>query len=167
MIRTDAEHQEAREQVRNNAEHLRRHEEELLAAGLTPAQAQAATAIVRGFQEQLEQEVAAYERMRSGQFGVLCNLEGMGQLLVGLRIYTGMTQRELAAKLGVHESQVSRWEKSEYHGVSIERAQAIIEAVGIDVYASAVGASPYEYVSGGCEPRELVVVANDDLALAA
>jgi len=33
----------------------------------------------------------------------------------------------------VHESQVSRDERNEYHGVSIERATKIIEALGVQL----------------------------------
>jgi transcriptional regulator with XRE-family HTH domain len=37
---------------------------------------------------------------------------------VALRIATGLTQRQLAETLGVHESQVSRDERNEYHGIA-------------------------------------------------
>jgi len=41
-----------------------------------------------------------------------------------------MSQRELATKLEVHESQVSRDERNEYHGITVERAIRILEALG-------------------------------------
>ncbi len=61
------------------------------------------------------------------------NLDGIGQLLVALRIAQGITQRELAERLGVHGSQVSRDERNEYHGVTVERVQRILDALGVEV----------------------------------
>jgi len=40
-------------------------------------------------------------------FRWIWNLQGLGQLLISARIARGVTQRELAEKLGVHDSQVS------------------------------------------------------------
>jgi transcriptional regulator with XRE-family HTH domain len=44
-----------------------------------------------------------------------------------------MTQRELAEKLRVHESQVSRDERNEYHGITVERASRILDAIGAEI----------------------------------
>ncbi|MBI2480163.1 MAG: helix-turn-helix transcriptional regulator [Planctomycetia bacterium] len=41
-----------------------------------------------------------------------------------------MSQRELAEKLGVHESQVSRDERNEYHGLTVQRAARILDVLG-------------------------------------
>ena len=85
------------------------------------------------FQEQLVEEVRVYERLKRGDLGDLTNLHGIGRLLVHLRIAVGMSQRELAEKLNVHESQVSRDERNEYHGVTLERASKIMDAIGLPV----------------------------------
>jgi ribosome-binding protein aMBF1 (putative translation factor) len=85
------------------------------------------------FHQQLKEEVESYERLRRGEFEELRNFEGVGQLLVALRISEGISQRELAERLGVHESQVSRDERNEYHGVTVERAQRIFDALGVEV----------------------------------
>jgi len=39
----------------------------------------------------------------------------------------------LAERLGVHESQVSRDERNEYNGVTVERADRILEALGVEM----------------------------------
>lgn len=77
------------------------------------------------FSLQLAEEVESYERLKRGQFSEIENLHGLGRLLIGLRIARNLSQRELADKLGVHESQVSRDERNEYHGVTVRRAAAI------------------------------------------
>ena len=50
--------------------------------------------------------------------------------MVALRIANGLTQRELARRLEVHESQVSRDERNEYYGITLEKALRILEALG-------------------------------------
>src|SRR4029079_10758009 len=42
----------------------------------------------------------------------------------------GLTQRELAERLGISESLVPRDERNEYHGITVERAQRILDALG-------------------------------------
>ena len=61
------------------------------------------------------------------------NFAGIGRLLIALRIAKGLTQRELAERLEVSERQVSRDERNEYHGVTVERANRIFEALGVEV----------------------------------
>jgi transcriptional regulator with XRE-family HTH domain len=46
-----------------------------------------------------------------------------------------MKQSELASKLSVKESQVSRDETNEYHGASIEKIQKILDVLGVTLKA--------------------------------
>jgi len=85
------------------------------------------------FQAQLVEEIAWFEAVRGRRIPVIRNLTQIGRLLVALRIAQGVTQRELANRLGVNESAVSRDERNEYHGITLERAQKIIEALGVAV----------------------------------
>ncbi|MGC9199945.1 MAG: helix-turn-helix domain-containing protein [Acidobacteriaceae bacterium] len=52
-----------------------------------------------------------------------------GQTLISLRIAQGISQRDLARRLGVHESQVSRDERNEYFGIILERTIRILDAL--------------------------------------
>ena len=60
------------------------------------------------------------------------NLHGLGRALAGARIALGLTQRELAKRLNVDESQISRDERNDYHGITVERASRILDAMGIE-----------------------------------
>ena len=82
--------------------------------------------------EQIKDEVESYERLKKGRLDELRNLHGVGQMLIGVRVAMGLSQRELAEKLGVHESQVSRDERNEYYGVTVERAVRILDALGVE-----------------------------------
>jgi transcriptional regulator with XRE-family HTH domain len=59
---------------------------------------------------------------------LITRLTEIGRLLITLRIAQGLTQRELAARLDISESLVSRDERNEYHGLTVERAQWIPDA---------------------------------------
>jgi len=133
MIRNEKEYREAVERIRQEKERLARQEAELKAMGLGPAEVKRALDPMRSFHQQLEEEVTGYERLKRGEFDEIENLRGLGQLLVSLRIARGLTQRQLAQRLGVHETQVSRDERNEYHGITLERAAKILEALGVEV----------------------------------
>ena len=86
------------------------------------------------------EEVESYERLKRGDIGEFMNLHGLGGALVALRIALGLTQRDLAERLGVHESQVSRDERNEYHGITVDRASRIFDT--LDVHLRSVFHQP-------------------------
>jgi len=47
--------------------------------------------------------------------------------------------RDLAERLDVHESQVSRDERNDYHGITIERASRVLDALGVNVKSTVEG----------------------------
>lgn len=129
MIRNENEYQEAVRRLREERERIEEHHKRLEAMGLSGDQLKRALDPLRSFHEQLAEEVDSYERLKRGEFWELVNFDGLGRLLIALRIATGLSQRQLAERLGVHESQVSRDERNEYHGVTIERASRILKAL--------------------------------------
>jgi ribosome-binding protein aMBF1 (putative translation factor) len=133
MIRNEAEYKQAVRRVAEEATRIKAERTRLQAMNLSKEEVKRALDPVRSFHEQLNEEVASYERLMRGEFEELRNLEGVGRLLIALRIAKGVSQRELAERLGVHESQVSRDERNEYHGVTIERAGRILEALGVEL----------------------------------
>ena len=139
MIRNDAEYQEAVERLKAEGQRLRQQEKQLKELDLAKEEIKRVLDPVRSFQEQLKEEVQSYERLKRGEFDEVRNFEGMGRLFVALRIAQGMTQRELAERLGVHESQVSRDERNEYHGITVDRAGRLLEALGADTQTTVLG----------------------------
>ena len=131
MIRNEREYREAVERLQQETQRLMQHEAHLRKQGLSPAQRKKAIEPLRSFHLQLAEEVATYERLQRGEFQELLNLNGLGQLLVSLRIGLGITQRQLAERLGVDEALVSRDERNEYHNIGIARASRILEVMGV------------------------------------
>lgn len=132
MIRTEIEFQNSRKRLEQIEQLLRDQEAKLAAEGLRPAQIKRALDPSRVLHVQIKDELDSYERLKKGRFDELRNLHGVGQMLIGVRIAMGLSQRELAEKLGVHESQVSRDERNEYYGITIERAARILDALGVE-----------------------------------
>lgn len=133
MIRNEVEYQEAVDRIVEEQKRLKEQRKKLKELDLTSEEIKRVLDPMRSFHEQLKEEVESYERLRRGEFEELQNFEGLGRLLIALRISQRLSQRELAARLGVHESQVSRDERNEYHGVTVERANRILEALGVEV----------------------------------
>ena len=133
MIRTDAEYEEARRRLVDERRRIGEHESRLKGMRLGAAELTRALDPLRSFSLQLAEEIEAYERMQRGSFEPITDLRGIGRLLVAARIYRRMSQRELAAQLDVHESQVSRDERNEYRSVSVDRAARILEVLGVGI----------------------------------
>lgn len=133
MIRNEAEYQEAVQRIADEQKRLKEQRAKLNELDLSQEEIKRVLDPMKSFHEQLKEEVASYERLQRGEFEELQNFEGLGRLLIALRISQGISQRELAERLEVHESQVSRDERNEYHGVTVERANRILEALGAEV----------------------------------
>jgi DNA-directed RNA polymerase specialized sigma subunit len=130
MIKTEAEYAEAKKRLEKEFQEIESHQLKMKKAGLNVQQIKLAIDPLATFAFQLQEEVEEYEKLKRGQFEPLENLNGIGHMLVALRIYKGVKQKELAEKLGIKESQVSRDERNEYHGASIEKIQKVLDALG-------------------------------------
>ncbi len=131
MIRNESEYQQAVARLEQERKRLQEHMRHWKEQGFTPAQVEKLREPIEAFHLQLAEEVESYERLKRGQFEEFENLRGLGQVLIGLRIARGMTQRELARRVGVDETVVSRDERNEYHGMTVERAKRVLEALEV------------------------------------
>jgi transcriptional regulator with XRE-family HTH domain len=85
--------------------------------------------------DELYEEIEEYEKLKEGRITDLQidSLEELPIVLVKARIASGLTQRELAEKLGLKEQQIQRYEQNEYAGVSIDRIREVIAALNLSV----------------------------------
>jgi ribosome-binding protein aMBF1 (putative translation factor) len=133
MIRNEQEYREAVERLTGEAARMREQESRLKSMRLSRDEIKRAMDPIRSFHAQLQEDVDSYERLKRGEFDELQNFEGLGNLLVALRIAQGISQRDLAERLGVHESQISRDERNEYRGITVERANRVLQALGVEL----------------------------------
>ncbi len=131
MIRNESEYQTAVARVDAERKRFAEHAKAWKKQGFTAAQVAKLREPLESFHMQLVEEVQSYERLKRAQFEEFENLDGLGQVLIGLRIARGMTQRELARRMDVSETAVSRDERNEYHGITVERARKVLDALGV------------------------------------
>jgi ribosome-binding protein aMBF1 (putative translation factor) len=131
MIRNETEYQEAVARLADERKRFADHRMQLKKTGLKDEEIKRVIDPMESFHLQLKEEVESYERLKRGEFDELDNLRGLGHLLISLRIAQGVSQRELAKRLEVHESQVSRDERNEYFGITLERAVRVLDALDV------------------------------------
>src|SRR6266581_910321 len=113
MIRTDREYKQSLQTLDEVNKAISAQNEALREHGLTDEQIARATAPSMSFRDQLQEQIERYERLKRGTIEPLYSLSQLGRFIIGARIATGISQRELAGKLGVSETTVSRDEKNE------------------------------------------------------
>lgn len=83
----------------------------------------------------LEKELREYERLRSGKRKVLelNSLDALPLALIQARIAAGLTQEDLATRLGVNAQQIQRYEATEYRTASFDRIREVVRALGVKI----------------------------------
>jgi HTH-type transcriptional regulator / antitoxin HipB len=78
-----------------------------------------------GFQTQINRmqtELQEYDDLKAGKIEItMSSIEDLPKVLIQKRISLGMTQRELAEKLGIKEQMVQRYESTAYESISYQR----------------------------------------------
>ena len=120
MLKTENEYKLAVQKLTDQRTRFTQQRDAYIQSGLEADELERVLAPLRSFTMELEEEIADYESLKRGEFTELDGLRGIGTLLVRMRIASGMTQKELADKLGVDPSLVSRDERNEYHGVTVD-----------------------------------------------
>ncbi len=147
MIRNETEYKEAVARLAEERNRLSEHRTRLKETGLPDEEIKRVIDPMESFHLQLKEEVESYERLKRREFDELDNLRGLGHLLISIRIAQGFSQRDLAKRLEVHESQVSRDERNEYFGITLERAVKVLEALNVRLRTQVELDSPREMAS--------------------
>ncbi len=81
----------------------------------------------------LEAELSHYELLKSGEitFAKAHSLENLPSMLVQARIAAGMSQTDLAERLGMKAQQIQRYEASNYSGASLDRLIEVCDALNV------------------------------------
>ena len=82
----------------------------------------------------LEEELREYESLKSGLFQLdqLKAVAELPTLLIKARIAQGLSQKELAERLGLKEQQIQRYEATDYASARLARIKEVVGALGID-----------------------------------
>jgi ribosome-binding protein aMBF1 (putative translation factor) len=109
------------------------------ADGMHPMIAQAQVDAVSSQLADLEAELREYEAIREGGFEVeaLRVVTDLPELLIKARISQGITQRELADRLGLKEQQIQRYEATDYATAKWSRIREVAGALSMELGGSA------------------------------
>jgi HTH-type transcriptional regulator/antitoxin HigA len=84
---------------------------------------------------EIAEDIREYEALRSGSVSILKaeGLEELPRILIKARIARGLSQRDLAEKLGLKEQQIQRYESEEYATANLRRLGEIAAALNLNV----------------------------------
>ena len=83
----------------------------------------------------LEADLSHYDLLKSGEitFAKAHSLESLPSTLVQARIATGMSQTDLADRLGMKPQQIQRYEASNYAGANLERLIDVSKVLNVHI----------------------------------
>lgn len=104
-------------------------------ADVHPLIAQARQDAAQSQYEDLTTQLQAYEALTEGRTPVLelDSLHEFPQALIKARISSGLSQSDLADRLGLKPQQVQRYEATDYAAANLERIQGVADALGVSV----------------------------------
>lgn len=124
--------------TRSRADEVRRGIAELgnadLPEGLDPGMRELQAQALQSVLADLEAELADYDALHDA---TRFEATGLGQLpvtLIRARIARGLTQRQLAERIGLPEQTVQRYEAADYAGVSFARLVEIADALEVTIH---------------------------------
>lgn len=80
-------------------------------------------------------ELAEYDRLKSGDVSVITinSFDELADGLIKARIASGLSQKALAARLGLKEQQIQRYEAERYASASYQRLREIADGLGVRI----------------------------------
>ena len=108
-----------------------------------PLLRKAQTDALRSQLADLRSEIKQYETLRTGKRTKLSvtSIDDLSSALIRGRIARGLTQKELAERLGLKEQQIQRYEATNYTTASLARVCEVAKSLGLKLKAEASVAS--------------------------
>ena len=99
--------------------------------GIHPLIAKAQEDAVRSQLSDLENELREYESLKAGNFPTdeLSVVAELPNVLIKARIARGLSQKDLAKRLGLQEQQIQRYEATDYASASLTRIKEVVGAL--------------------------------------
>ena len=101
-------------------------------AGVHQRIAQAQEDAVRSQLGDLERELREYESLKAGGFELdqLNVVAELATVLIKARIAQGLSQKDLAERIGLKQQQIQRYEATDYASASLARLRQVASALG-------------------------------------
>lgn len=135
MIKNDRQYNITKTQAEKFAKALRDVSKRTSVQGIHPVLAKAQQEAMENQCEELQHELKEYEELKSGKRKTIRvnSFEHLPLALIQARIARGLTQKELAQKLGLKEHRFSVTKQNSYAKASLARINEIIEMLDIKI----------------------------------
>ena len=82
----------------------------------------------------LKAELREYESLKAGKFEMdkLRVVSDLPTMLIRARIARGLSQKDLAERIGLKEQQIQRYEATDYASASLSRIREVVSGLNID-----------------------------------
>ena len=83
----------------------------------------------------LESELSEYEALKAGEFQLdsLKVVADLPSILIKARIAQGLSQKELAERVGLKEQQIQRYEATDYASANLARIMEVASAFDVEI----------------------------------
>jgi len=160
MLKGEREYKRAKEELKKQQEFIANEKERLQQSGADEESIEIALQALLSFSDKnFKESIEEYENIKNGNFPRQFDFTSIGYTLVCYRIFLDISQTELANRLGISPSQVSRDETNLYYGSSVEKIGKVMEALGLR-------SSLQVYEEGKNPTHEFYLVTNDNYELA-
>lgn len=112
--------------------------------GIDPMIAEATQRAMTAQLTDLESSLRDYEALKSGTIRIVGvdSLDELPTMLIRGRIAMGMTQKDLAERMGLSAQQIQRYEESDYQSASFSRLLEVAKAINLNIrHEALVGAT--------------------------
>lgn len=137
MIRNDQERAGTLSHIQRFEEALKRSEEPDIQQNVHPTSLKLRQYSFRSTIEELSAEIAEYDALRAGNHHafVVDSLDDLPEVLVKARIAAGLTEEQLAEKVGIPVEQLDLHEEYDYQDASFTLLQHVAEVLGVRLRA--------------------------------
>ena len=109
---------------------------DLATSGISVAVIEKHADMLKRRRQNLSAAIEAYESLKSQNTGLVDEWKNEpGVVLVLARIFRGLSQRQLAQKLGMREQQIQRYEADRYRSISLSNFKRICLSLGVELSA--------------------------------
>jgi ribosome-binding protein aMBF1 (putative translation factor) len=135
MIKNEKQYNITKTQAEKFAKALRDTSKGTSVLNIHPTLAKAQLEAIKSQYEELQQELREYEELKNGKRKTIRvnSFEYLPVALIQARIARGLTQKDLAQRLGLKEQQIQRYEASSYAKASLTRINQIIDVLDIKI----------------------------------
>ncbi len=95
-----------------------------------------AAADLRSYIEEFDRDLAEFDALPTTESIEISDIAGIGTALINARIAAGLTQADLAQRVGLQTSAINRYEADDYQSAKLPRLHQIAQALNFNLVAT-------------------------------